>query len=144
MTERAEDPSECVFCKIIEGSERASVIAESQRTIVFVSLEGHPLVVPKKHATDIYDENLDEETAGEMMIMARRSAQAMREVLKVEESNTFSASGENAGQEIKHFHLHIIPREPDDQRFKARHEDRMSREALDDLAQRIKSSFKTG
>ena len=44
----------CIFCRIVGGQAPASVIAEDDDVIVVLSLEDHPLVVPKPHVPDIY------------------------------------------------------------------------------------------
>ena len=49
----------CVFCAIVAGTSPAYLIAESDRAIAFLDInpatEGHTLVVPKRHAVDIWD-----------------------------------------------------------------------------------------
>src|SRR2546430_3498544 len=40
---------ECIFCKIIKRAEPAYILDENEDILVFLSLENHPLVVPKKH-----------------------------------------------------------------------------------------------
>jgi histidine triad (HIT) family protein len=73
---------------------------------------GHTLVVPKKHSQKIQD-------------MQAAEAQAVFEIVykiaeKVEVANDASASlvaihnGRDAGQEISHVHVHIVPRKPGD------------------------------
>ena len=44
----------CIFCRIVAGQAPASVIAEDDDVIVVLSLEDHPLVIPKPHVPDIY------------------------------------------------------------------------------------------
>jgi hypothetical protein len=44
----------CIFCKIIARQLPSYIIAEDENTIVFVSLEGHPIVAPKEHIPDIF------------------------------------------------------------------------------------------
>ncbi len=55
----------CIFCKIINHEIPADILSEDEDVIVFMSLENHPLVVPKKHIKDIY--TLDAETGSKIM-----------------------------------------------------------------------------
>jgi hypothetical protein len=45
---------ECIFCRIVAREVPAYIIDENDRVIVFLSLENHPLVVPREHIPDIY------------------------------------------------------------------------------------------
>ena len=64
----------CVFCKIISRKIPGFIIDEDESVIVFLSLENHPLIVPKKHHTDLLI--LDDETA--FLIIKRLSVLEMR------------------------------------------------------------------
>ena len=44
----------CTFCRIVNRQASAYIIDENEHVIVFLSLENHPLVVPKAHIPDIY------------------------------------------------------------------------------------------
>ena len=56
---------DCVFCKIISGQIPGVVIDEDETVIVFMSLEHHPLIVPKKHYVDLLA--LDEQIAAQII-----------------------------------------------------------------------------
>ena len=60
---------DCIFCKIIEGEIPCMKIYEDEYTIVFMDIakdvDGHMLVVPKKHITNILD--ADEDTLHHVM-----------------------------------------------------------------------------
>jgi hypothetical protein len=45
---------DCIFCRIIAREAPAAILAEDDQVIVFLSLERHPLVVPKSHVRDIF------------------------------------------------------------------------------------------
>jgi histidine triad (HIT) family protein len=54
-TSKSDDNREaCIFCGIVKREIPAYIIDENDEVIVFLSLENHPLVVPKKHIPDIY------------------------------------------------------------------------------------------
>ncbi len=48
------------------------------------------------------------------MVLAKKLAIAMKEILHCEGVNIVQNNGEIAGQTVFHFHLHVIPRYADD------------------------------
>jgi histidine triad (HIT) family protein len=99
---------DCIFCRIIARQAPAYVIHEDDRVIVFLSLEGHPLVVPKGHIPDIY--TLDDDAAAAVMQTAVRVARAVRGGLRCDGVYLAQANETAAGQDVFHFHLHVYPR----------------------------------
>jgi len=100
--------NDCIFCKIVNREAPALVIDENDQVIVFLSLENHPLVVPKQHFKDIYE--IDEESGAEIMRSAVKIAKATKIALNPDGVNLVQANEPAAGQDVFHFHLHIIPR----------------------------------
>lgn len=98
----------CLFCKIISREAPAHIIDEDEDVIVFLSLENHPLIVPKKHFVDIH--SLDAQCAGAVMIEAVKISQALKAATKCNGINLVQANGAAAGQDVFHFHLHVKPR----------------------------------
>jgi histidine triad (HIT) family protein len=47
----------CIFCRIVEGKEKASFVAQGSDAVAFLDLhpitEGHTLIVPRKHVVSI-------------------------------------------------------------------------------------------
>jgi len=103
--------AECVFCRIVKKQAPASVIYEDDDVMALLDINpvqrGHALVIPKKHFVDIWD--IDPDVLSRIDSVAKRVAHRMSEVMDTEGVNTFSASGKPAGQEIYHFHMHVIP-----------------------------------
>jgi histidine triad (HIT) family protein len=81
---------------------------EDEHTIVFLSKENHPLVVPKQHIPNIY--SLDGTTGAHIMRAAIEVARAVKEGLACEGIYLTQANEAAAGQDVFHFHLHIYPR----------------------------------
>lgn len=73
---------------------------------------GHTLVVPKKHAENIFD--IEEEYLERIFLISKKIAQKMKTSLGIDGVNLYHASGVHAEQTVFHFHLHIIPRKQDD------------------------------
>jgi histidine triad (HIT) family protein len=140
MTESAA----CIFCRIVEGKEKASFVAQGSDAVAFLDLfpinEGHTLVVPRKHAASIGE--VDEIAAVAMWSLARRVAAGLRASgLRCEALNFFFADGAAAGQEVFHSHLHVIPRWQGDGfgiKFPPHYGAATDRKTLDDIAARLR------
>ncbi|MBR4178427.1 MAG: HIT domain-containing protein [Bacilli bacterium] len=100
---------DCIFCKIINGDIPSYTIYENEYVKCFLDInpigKAHTLIVPKKHYVDINDIELD---------VLTKVNEAAKEVVKMI-NDIFKPSGvklvQNNGclQEVKHYHLHIIP-----------------------------------
>lgn len=106
-------PAPCVFCEIIAGRVPVEWIVTPDTwrdAVAFVPLdpiaEGHCLIVPKRHVKDFA---ADPETFADT---ARRASELMRWTDRP--INVLTNRGREAGQEIEHLHLHLIPREAGD------------------------------
>ena len=108
--------SDCIFCSIVEGRLPAYVVYEDEYFLVIMDrypfTRGHTLILTKRHVTDVYGLNSNEAEA--LMPLARRLAEKMREALGITGLNLLQNNGKLAGQDIYHFHLHLIPRYEND------------------------------
>mgnify|MGYP001038270821 CR=1 FL=1 len=106
----------CIFCKIANGEIPSKTLYEDDKFRVILDLgpasKGHALILPKEHYADLYE--LPEETAGEVMKLAKKMAPQMTQRLGCEGFNLVQNNGELAGQTVFHFHMHLIPRYRDD------------------------------
>jgi histidine triad (HIT) family protein len=105
----------CIFCKIIARQLPGYIIAEDEKTIVFVSLEGHPIVAPKKHIPDIFA--LDDELGSTIMKTAREVSLATKESLAADGVYLTQTNGAAAGQSVFHYHMHVYPKWSDGRRL---------------------------
>jgi len=107
---------ECIFCKIVNNEIPVYKIYEDDSVFAFLDnhpiSKGHTLVIPKKHAKDIFE--LDEETLKKISSASKKIAQKMKDSLGADGVNLFNSSGVFAEQTVFHFHLHVIPRRKDD------------------------------
>lgn len=99
---------DCIFCEIIAGREPGHMLLAGKHVCSFLSLEGHPLVVPFKHVSGL--EDLDDETCAEILQTAKRLAIAVRAATECEGINLVLSDGAAAGQDVFHLHLHVKPR----------------------------------
>jgi histidine triad (HIT) family protein len=108
--------SSCIFCKIIAGDLPATVVHEDDRTVAFMdinpSVQGHALVVPRTHSTDLYD--ISPEDLFACMRTAKTLARNALDRLAAEGVNILQNTGRAAGQVVFHFHVHVIPRYSND------------------------------
>ena len=133
----------CVFCRIVSGELPSSKVFEDDHVVAFMDIaaltEGHFLVIPRRHVETIYD--LDEILAGHLMAVTTRLAKAAKKALKCEGLNLLQANEPIAGQEVPHFHLHVIPRYHGDNFSVKYTPTKPPRERLDENAARIRSAL---
>ncbi|CUS80791.1 histidine triad (HIT) family protein [Candidatus Kryptonium thompsonii] len=108
----------CVFCKIIEGSEKAEILYENEHIISILDINpvnfGHALVIPKKHYDDFL--SLPEELYSYLLSAVKIVAGAIMSSIEPKPGgfNILSNNGFVAGQRIFHVHFHVIPRYSND------------------------------
>jgi histidine triad (HIT) family protein len=106
----------CTFCQILEGLLPSWRVYEDENAVAFLDkgqvTRGHTLVVPRRHADDIWA--LSEDEAREVMRSVHRVACLLRERLGLLGLNVTQANGAAAWQEVFHYHVHVIPRYGDD------------------------------
>ena len=101
-----------VFCKIIRGEIPCYKIYEDQDVLAFLDIsqvtKGHALVIPKEH----YDNFLSvpQEVMHKVMDVAQRIGQVQISMMGAKGVNILTNCYEAAGQSVKHFHVHVIPR----------------------------------
>ncbi|MHA1988606.1 MAG: HIT family protein [Promethearchaeota archaeon] len=111
---------ECLFCKIIEKEVPSKVIHEDEKTLGFLDIfpisKGHTIVIPKNHYSTI--EDIPAHVLSEVYKTVKELATRIHEKLRIEGYNILQNNFPASGQIIKHFHVHIIPRSIDDNKFK--------------------------
>lgn len=104
--------SECIFCKIIDGSIPSAKIYEDDHVYAFMDImpltKGHTLIIPKNHKENVYD--LSEEEASNLFKVVPKIASVLKESFGPVGMNLLNNNGAPAGQSVFHFHLHFIPR----------------------------------
>lgn len=103
---------DCIFCKIVSGEVPSSNIYEDENVLSFLDIspanKGHTLVIPKKHFEKFND--MPEEAASDLMKAANKISKAVEKAVEPNGYSILINNSEAAGQEIKHVHLHIIPK----------------------------------
>lgn len=102
----------CIFCKIAKGEIDSAKIYEDEDVFVFLDIkpftEGHCLVISKQHFENIFD--IDEIILQKTIVVAKKISKKIKDTLHADGIRLSQSNGKIAGQEIMHFHLHIIPR----------------------------------
>ena len=106
---------ECIFCKIIKGELPSKTIYEDNEIKIIMNINpstnGHLLVLPKKHYENLMD-TPNEIITHSLDIVREKIYPLLKEKLKAE--GLTLAQNNELGQEIKHYHIHLTPRYPDD------------------------------
>ncbi|CAN2239451.1 HIT family protein [Candidatus Planktophila dulcis] len=108
--------SECIFCKIVEGSLPSHKVFENEDCYAFLDIfpagRGHTLVIPKTHVRDIHE--ADALTYSKVAAAAKAVADLLAATLGSEGTTVFQMSREAGWQTVFHLHMHVIPRWKDD------------------------------
>lgn len=106
----------CIFCKIVKGQIPARILNQDDLAVAmldaFPLADGHTLVVPKIHYSKIQD--MDRDTSASVFSLVRKISAALEKAVNVNSTTIAIHNGKEAGQEIPHLHVHIIPRTKDD------------------------------
>lgn len=101
---------DCLFCKIIKGEIPSYTIYEDDIVKVFLDIspvtDGHCMVVPKKHTENI--NTIDYETLTHTEKISKKIYEMMKEKLGID--GLTRIQNNDYGQDIKHYHLHLVPR----------------------------------
>jgi len=108
----SSDPQDCIFCKIVKGELPSFRVCEDEHTLVFLDLfpvtPGHTLVIPKQHASDLFE--MDADTLAAVAATSLRVAHAIDEALAPDGLGVFQLNRAAAGQTVFHYHMHLLPR----------------------------------
>ena len=101
---------DCIFCKIVSGQISTKIIKETLHSMAFLDAfplaKGHTLVIPKNHHVKIQDMS-DEENYDLFSLVH----QVLPKIDKLTGATLVAIhNGKEAGQEILHVHVHLVPR----------------------------------
>jgi len=104
---------DCIFCKIIAGDIPAKILKETSNSISFLDAfplaRGHVLVIPKNHHQKIQDMSPEENTdLFSLVHLMISKVDALTGATLVDVHD-----GKDAGQEVPHFHVDLVPRSTD-------------------------------
>jgi histidine triad (HIT) family protein len=100
---------DCVFCKIINNEINSYTLFEDKIVKVIMDINpssnGHILIVPIKHTVTIFDTDL--ETMNHINVIIKKMNKLLNYKLNPDGIKILINNG--MGQDIKHFHVHMIP-----------------------------------
>jgi histidine triad (HIT) family protein len=141
-----QDPN-CIFCKIIAGKIPAKVIMQNEKAIAlldaFPLAAGHSLVLPKSHHAKV--QQMRKQDAMAVFEIVWKLVAAVETGSEVNASTIAIHNGIEAGQEVPHVHVHIVPRKRGDgagaihSMFKVK--PKLSSQEMDSLCERIASNL---
>ena len=104
----------CIFCDILEGKKDGHFLYEDDFHVSFLDRYpidvGHSLVIPKKHHEKIQDLSPEENT--DLFLAIQK---VISKVDKLTGATLVAIhNGKDAGQEIPHVHIHLVPRSNED------------------------------
>lgn len=105
---------DCIFCKIVSGEISTRFLGETAHSVSFLDVfplaAGHVLVIPKNHHRKIQDVSVEENA--DLFSLVR---EMVSNVDKITGSTLIAIhNGKDAGQEIPHVHVHLVPRSKGD------------------------------
>ena len=101
----------CIFCKIIKKEVPCAKVYENENSLVFLDIkpvsDGHLILIPKKHI--VWMQDADDQTVAEIFKLAKKLMLILKTKLPCDYVQVSVV-----GNEVPHFHIHIIPRHKDD------------------------------
>jgi histidine triad (HIT) family protein len=105
-------PQSCRFCDLIHGAGEVSMCFEDADVVAFMDIQpvntGHLLVVPRQHFESLDD--IPAAVALRVYEVAMQLAPVVKQVAGADGMNIIVNSGAAAGQDVFHYHVHVIPR----------------------------------
>jgi diadenosine tetraphosphate (Ap4A) HIT family hydrolase len=105
----------CYLCGIVESPASWNVVERTGLTVTILNGRqfetGQCMVLPIRHAPTLLDLTEGEEAA--VMAAAKRLTKALVAAYAPDGVLLYQNNGVGSGQEVPHFHLHVVPRRPD-------------------------------
>ena len=106
----------CIFCDLIRGAAEVSICYEDSTAIAFLDIqpvnEGHVLVVPRQHFQAVQD--IPAHVGMHLYQVAAKLIPVVQTASGADDMNIVVNSGHAAGQNVMHYHIHLIPRREGD------------------------------
>jgi histidine triad (HIT) family protein len=97
----------CIFCKIVKGEINSSKVFEDKKFLVFLDIKpvnyGHLLIIPKEHI--VWMQEADDKIISDIYKLTKKIMLALKKSLRCDYVQLSVV-----GNEVPHFHIHLIPR----------------------------------
>jgi ATP adenylyltransferase len=118
----AEKTPGCVLCRVRDGEDGGDRLLVHSAELNFIVMNlypytsGHVMIAPYRHVKTLNEATAEE--LNEMMALARRLEDVMRQEYKPDALNMGMNLGRPAGAGVpEHIHLHVVPRWSGDTSF---------------------------
>lgn len=105
---------DCLFCQIVEESIPSKTIYEDDIVKVFLDINpntnGHCLIIPKQHIVTVKE--MDSKLITHILEVEKKIYKILKEKLQIE--GLTIVQNNELGQDVKHYHIHLIPRYSND------------------------------
>ena len=103
--------NDCLFCKIINGDIPSNKIYEDDKVFVFLDINpttnGHMLLIPKEHIVTVLDVK-SEFLNHALDIIQNKLYPLLKDKLNID--GLSFCQNNFLGQDVKHYHIHLIPK----------------------------------
>lgn len=110
---------DCPFCKIAKGldgkyTKESDVVYRDNSFTVFLAshtlpkTNGYLLIVPNRHIENIYD--MPDKLVSRSFVLSKKFSIVLKKVFKCGGINIRQHNEPGFGQDVFHYHLHVIPR----------------------------------
>ena len=117
--------NKCIFCQIVKKQIPALIIAKNNKAIALLDInpvsDGHTIIIPKKHYCDW--QNTPPKVLFAIVKLSYKVIKILNKSLPIKPLgyNYVSNQGKIAGQQVFHFHLHIMPKYKENEGFSLNH-----------------------
>jgi histidine triad (HIT) family protein len=140
----------CLFCAIAAGDIPSAQLYEDGRVAAFLDIRplaaGHALVVPKRHAAKLEDASAEDRHA--LVDAVALLAPILCRETGAKDCTVAINNGPDAGQEVQHVHVHLVPRRAGDGAGPVHAlpwpRPSLSSEEMHDLAVRVQAAVASG
>ncbi|MHA1931889.1 MAG: HIT family protein [Promethearchaeota archaeon] len=107
---------------MIDREIPSKIVFENDLNLVFLDIspisKGHTIIIPKNHYSTL--EDIPDHELTETFKLVKKIATRIHQKLQIDGYNILQNNYSAAGQVINHFHIHIIPRNFDDDKFRVK------------------------
>ena len=125
MNKCKKTSNKCIFCQIVKKQIPSLIIAKNSKAIALLDInpvsDGHTIIIPKKHYCDW--QNTPPKVLSAIVKLSNKVIKILNRCLPIKPLgyNYVSNQGKIAGQQVFHFHLHIMPKYKENEGFKLNH-----------------------
>ncbi len=134
---------QCPFCLIKEGKIQAKTVYEDELVMAVFDInpvnKGHVILFPKQHIAFSY--LMDDSLTSHIFRIANKIINAVSDITEIKSNSIYIANGREAGQNVAHVLIHLIPRVDGDKAVFRWEGKKLAENELDDLISKLKGKI---